>query len=74
MQKQTIISTPSIADTNILYAKWKLIPGNENKTLPDFYLFLTVDTADRVMFLSNHTVESFEDVKGHIVVLKVTPK
>lgn len=74
MKKQTIISTPSISDTNVLYSIWKSIPGNGNKSLSDFYSFLTVDSVDRNLFLSDHTIESYDDVKGNIVVVKVVPK
>lgn len=74
MQRQTIISTPSITDTNVLLAKWRAIPGNSGKTTAEFYSFLTVDSVERAVFLSEYTVESFDDVKGNIVVLKVTPK
>lgn len=74
MQKQTIISTPSITDTNVLFAKWRAIPGNGGKSLAEFYSFLTIDSVERALFLTNYTVESYEDVKGNIVVLKVTPK
>jgi hypothetical protein len=74
MNKQTIISTPSIADTNVLYARWIAIPGNENKSQSDFYSFLRVESIERSIFFSENTVESFDDVKYNIVVLKVTPK
>jgi hypothetical protein len=74
MQKQTIISTPSIADTNVLLAKWRAIPGNSVKETAEFYTFLTVDSVDRSVFLSDYTLESFDDVRGNIVILKVTPK
>jgi|GEM_PF-3380208 hypothetical protein len=74
MQKQTIISTPSIADTNILLAAWRAISGNSEKSTLDFYSFLTVDSVDRSVFLSDYTVESYDDVKGNVVVLKVSPK
>lgn len=74
MKKQTIISTPSIADTNVLLEKWRTIPGNRDKTTSEFYSFLSVDSLDRSVFLSDCTVESYDDVKRNIVVLKVTPK
>ena len=74
MQKQTIISTPSIADINILFAKWKIIPGNESKILSDFYKFLVIDTVDRSVFLHDYCNVSQNDIKGNIVVIKVTPK
>jgi hypothetical protein len=74
MRKQTVLSTPSIADTNILISKWRAIPGNGSKTLSDFYAFLTVDSVRRAVFLSDYTVESYDDVKGNTVVLKITPK
>ncbi|WP_352422280.1 hypothetical protein [Proteiniphilum sp.] len=74
MRKQTIISTPSITDTNILVSRWRAIPGNSGKSLSEFYAFLTVESVDRTLFLADHTVESYDDVKGDIVVLKVTPK
>lgn len=74
MNKQTIISTPSIADTIVLYARWTAISGNENKSYANFYLFLSVESIERSMFLSENTVELFNDVKSNIVVLKVTPK
>jgi hypothetical protein len=74
MQKQTIISTPSIADTNVLLAKWRAIPGNASKSTTDFYAFLTVDGVERTAFLKDYTVESYDDVKGDIVVLKLTPR
>jgi hypothetical protein len=74
MQKQTILSTPSIADTNVLFSKWQAIPGNGSKTLSDFYSFLTADSVDRSVFLSDYTVESYDCVEVNAVVLKVTPK
>lgn len=74
MRKQTIISTPSITDTNVLISKWRSIPGNSNKSLSEFYEFLTIDSVDRTLFLSEYTVESYDDVKGNIVVLKLIPK
>jgi hypothetical protein len=72
MQNQTIISTPSIADTNVLFAKWRAIPGNGSKSLSDFYKFLTEESVDRSMFLERYTIESY--VKGSIVVVKIYPK
>jgi hypothetical protein len=74
MQKQTIISTPSIADTNVLLAKWRTIPGNASKSPTDFYVFLAVESVERTIFLKDYTVESYDDVKGDIVVLKLTPR
>jgi len=74
MQKQTIISTPSIADINALVSKWMSIPGNAGRTLNDFHTFLTADSIDRSIFLNDYTVYSYNDVKGHIVVLKIVPK
>jgi len=74
MIKQTIITTPSIADAQVLYSRWKSVAGNSDKSLADFYDFLTGDTVDKRVFLSQHTVESFADIKHNIVVVKVTPK
>jgi hypothetical protein len=74
MQKQTIISTPSITDTNALLAKWRAIPGNASKSPADFYAFLIVESVERTAFLKDYTVESHDDVKGYIVVLKLTPR
>jgi hypothetical protein len=73
MQKVTIVSTPSISDIDVLFASWLSIAGNASKTYSDFYSFLSNGTLERDMFLYNHTVESYEDVKGNIVILKVTP-
>lgn len=74
MNKQNIITTPSIADAQVLYSRWKLIAANADKSLAEFYDFLTGDTVDKRVFLSQHTVESFSDIKHNIVVVKVTPK
>lgn len=73
MNKQTIISAPSIADVNAFFSKWKSIPGNQDGTLSDFYGFLTRDTPDRSDFLKNYALESYFNL-GNIVVLKITPK
>lgn len=73
MQKVTIISTPSISDIDVLLTYWLAIDGNVSKTRSDFYSFLRNSTLERDMFLYNHTVESYKDVKGNLVVLKVTP-
>jgi len=74
MQKPSIISTPSIANTNSLYATWKAMPGNGSATELDFYSFLTVASVDRAAFLSSHTDKSFDDVKGRIVIPRLIPK
>lgn len=74
MEKQTIISTPSIADVNVLYRLWIKIEGNENKTRSDFFDFLTRESLERAAFFESYTVESYDDVKGNIVVLKITPR
>ncbi|HCC51129.1 MAG TPA: hypothetical protein DEQ30_02995 [Porphyromonadaceae bacterium] len=73
MQKVTVVSTPSISDIDILFTSWISIEGNVSKTRSDFYSFLSQSSVERDMFLYDHTVESYEDVKGNIVVLKVTP-
>jgi len=73
MLEQTIISIPSIAETNVLFSSWKLIPGNENRTMADFYRFLSVESIDRTVFIGNNTTEKYT-IRGNIVVLKVFPK
>jgi hypothetical protein len=73
MQKMTIVSMPSISDMDILFASWISIEGNASKTNSDFYSFLGKASLERDMFLYDHTVESYDDIKGNIVVLKVTP-
>jgi hypothetical protein len=71
MPKQTIISTPSIADINYLLFRWRGIPGNQFRPMVEFYTFLTENTPERTIFLNDYTIQSLDDVKGHIVVLKL---
>ena len=74
MQKQTVISTPSIADTNNLFAIWRAIPGNGPKALSDFYSFLIAESPESDLFLAEYTEFSYDNIAGDIVVLKVTSK
>lgn len=46
------VTAPELLDVTSSFTSWKAIAGNENKTLADFYAFLTTPSLDRTYFFS----------------------
>lgn len=68
----TTISSPSISGSGILFTKWKAIDGNADKTIDEFYTFISQSSLFRDIFLSENTSETFDNIKVNIVILKLT--
>lgn len=67
------ISSPNIEDIEYLYGKYTEIPGNEYLTFDDFYKFLSVESADRLLFLDEYCTQELVTVEN-TVILKFTRK
>ena len=68
----TTISSPSIVGTVTLFDRWKAIGGNENKTIDEFYAFVSSRSLFRDWFLSENATGSFHYVKENIVLFTQT--
>lgn len=51
MKNETILSAPETMDVPPLFSLYKLQPGNENKTISEFYHFMTTPCTERDEFL-----------------------
>ena len=51
--KETIVSAPEMKDVSDAFLKFRLLAGNEIKTMNDFYSFLTIPSVERDNFLSD---------------------
>jgi hypothetical protein len=51
--KETIVSAPEMKDVSDAFLKFRLLSGNEIKTMNDFYSFLTIPSVERDNFLSD---------------------
>lgn len=53
MENETILSAPEMNNVSDAFLKFRLLSGNEIKTMNDFYSFLTTPSAERDKFLSD---------------------
>lgn len=53
MENETILSAPEMMNVSDAFFKFRLLPGNEIKTMNDFYSFLTTPSVERDNFLSD---------------------
>ncbi|WP_286155810.1 hypothetical protein [Parabacteroides goldsteinii] len=50
---QQITTAPETTDVSRLYESFKTIPGNESKSLYEFWLFMTAPSPERDFFLES---------------------
>lgn len=62
------ISSPNMDDTETLYGKYIEIPGNKEASFDDFYEFLSVESADRQLFLEEYCIYKFVEVENTVVL------
>lgn len=55
-------------DTETLYGKYIEIPGNKEASFDDFYEFLSVESADRQLFLEEYCIYKFVEVENTVVL------
>lgn len=53
MENETILSAPEMKNVSDAFLKFRLLSGNEIKTMNDFYSFLTMPSVERDKFLSD---------------------
>lgn len=53
MENETILSAPEMENVSDAFLKFRLLSGNEIKTMNDFYSFLTMPSVERDKFLSD---------------------
>ncbi|WP_417008621.1 hypothetical protein [Bacteroides congonensis] len=53
MENETILSAPEMKNVSDAFSKFRLLSGNEIKTMNDFYSFLTMPSVERDKFLSD---------------------
>lgn len=53
MENETILSAPEMMNVSDAFSKFRFLPGNEIKTMNDFYSFLTQPSVERDNFLSD---------------------
>jgi hypothetical protein len=53
MENETILSAPEMENVSDAFSKFRSLPGNEIKTMNDFYSFLTMPSVERDKFLSD---------------------
>lgn len=53
MENETILSAPEMNNVSDAFLKFRLLSGNEIKTMNDFYSFLTTPSVERDKFLSD---------------------
>ena len=53
MENETILSAPEMNNVSDAFLKFRLLSGNEIKTMNDFYSFLITPSAERDKFLSD---------------------
>lgn len=53
MENETILSAPEMMNVSDAFSKFRLLPGNEIKTMSEFYSFLTMPSVERDQFLSD---------------------
>lgn len=60
---QQITTAPETTDVNRLYEAYKTLPGNESKSLYEFWLFMTAPSPERKYFLESkaRSVPAFAD-------------
>lgn len=63
--EETILSAPEMKNVSDAFLIFKLLPGNEVKTMNDFYSFLITPSVDRDNFLSNCELSLV--MNGHIM-------
>lgn len=51
-QQSSSLSAPELTNVSGSFTAWQAIAGNENKTMDDFYTFMTTPSIDRTSFLS----------------------
>lgn len=51
MENETILSAPEMMNVSDSFFKFRQLPGNEIKTMNDFYSFLTIPSVERDNFL-----------------------
>lgn len=51
--EETIVSAPEMKNVSDAFLKFASLPGNEAKTMHDFYSFLTVPSVERDKLLSD---------------------
>lgn len=73
MSRNTVISSPDISGLDTLYNRFKALSGNETSSYDDFISFLSVESADRLLFLDQHCVWDMIDL-GKTIVFKISPK
>lgn len=65
----SIVTAPSIEISDRLFSLYKAMPGHTEKSMNDFYTFLTTPSASRDEFLSRYTECEFI-VSDQVVVKK----
>lgn len=65
MENETILSAPEMTNVSDAFLKFRLLPGNEIKTMNDFYSFLTMPSVERDNFLSDCNLSTV--LNGNIV-------
>ena len=75
MKQLTTITAPNIIDVQQkLVATWRLIDGNEAKTIEEFYAFLASRTLMRDRFLFENTTVEFQHLKAAIILSNLIPR
>lgn len=62
-----IVTTPSVAASDLLFAAYKTFAQNDAATRDEFYTFLTTPSQERDVFLSENTQAEYAQV-DHIVI------
>lgn len=65
MENETILSAPEMKNVSDAFSKFRLLSGNEIKTMNDFYSFLTMPSVERDKFLSDCNLSPI--LNGNIV-------
>lgn len=69
MKNETILSAPEMMNVSDAFSKFRLLPGNEIKTMGEFYTFLTMPSVERAQFLSDCNLSPV--LNGNIVRQKI---
>lgn len=72
-KEKVLISFPSSECGDSIFDIFTSMPGYEDKSKEDLYVFLATETLERDAFLEEHTTFSFITV-GDSEILKIRPK
>ena len=62
-----VVTTPSVAASDLLFAAYKTFAQNDAATRDEFYTFLTTPSPERDVFLNENTEAEYAQV-DHIVI------